>query len=135
MTSFQAKNEVWYFLKNSCTRVYENWPKMKFIIFSKIHVPGAMKIGQKWILIFFWKFLYPGLHKLAKNEVCDFFKNSCTQVYENWQKMKFDIFLKIAKIKDCYFFKNIKIHFEPIFVDPCMWIFKKITDLNFSHFL
>ena len=50
--------------------------------------------------------MYPGLQKLAKNEVCDFFKNSCTQVYENWQKMKFDIFLKIAKIEVCYFFEN-----------------------------
>ena len=39
--------------------------------------------------------MYPGLRKLAKNEVCDFFENSCTRFYGNWPKMKFAIFLKI----------------------------------------
>jgi hypothetical protein len=31
---------------------------------------------------------------LAKNEVCDFFENSCTRVYGNWQKMKFEFFFE-----------------------------------------
>ena len=51
---------------------------------------------------------------MVKNEVCDFFKNSCTRINENWQNMKFDIFLKIhlpglqkmAKIEVCDFFEN-----------------------------
>jgi hypothetical protein len=65
---------------------------MMFDIFLKIHVPGSMEIGKKWSLSFFWEFMYPGLQKLAKNEVCDFFENSCTPVYRNWQKMKFGFF-------------------------------------------
>ena len=36
------------------------------------------------------------IHLMAKIEVCDFFENSCNRVYENGQKMKFDIFLKIC---------------------------------------
>ena len=40
------------------------------------------------------KFMYPGLQKLAKNEVCDFFENSCTRVYRNWRKMKFVDFVE-----------------------------------------
>ena len=76
-------------------RVYKKWLKLKSMIFLKIHVPGSKKIGSKWILIFFWKFMYPGLQKLAKNEVCDFSKDLCTRVYENWPKMKFVIILKI----------------------------------------
>ena len=75
--------------------VYGNWRKMKFVIFLIIHVPGSMEFGQKWSLIFFWKFMYAGLRKLAKNEVCDFFENSCMRVYGNCRKMKFDIFLII----------------------------------------
>ena len=137
-----AKNEFWYFFGNSCNWVYkkwlklkfvifpkivyENWPKMKFVIILKIHVPGSMEIGQKWSFWFFQKFMYLGLwksvknelwyfignSKLAKNEVWYFLKNSRTWVYENWLKLKFDIF-----------------------IDPGKWIFKKITDFNFSHFL
>ena len=80
---------------NSCTRVYKNWSKMKFVIFSKIHVPGSMKIGKKWSLIFFWKFIYPGLGKMTKIEVCFYFENSRTRVYKNWPKINFDIFLEI----------------------------------------
>ena len=51
--------------------------------------------GKKWSLIFFWKFIYPGLQKMAKIEVCYIFENSRTQVYKNWPKMNFDIFLEI----------------------------------------
>ena len=31
--------------------------------------------------------MYPGLRKLAKNEVCDFFENSFTRINGNWRKM------------------------------------------------
>ena len=90
-----GKNEVCNHFENSCTLVYGNWSNMKFVNFSKNHVPGSMKIGKKWILIFLKKFTYPGLWKLVKNEVCDFFKNSCTWGYENWPKINFDILLEI----------------------------------------
>ena len=39
--------------------------------------------------------MYPGLRKLAKNELCDFFENSCTRVYGNWAKNELCHFLKI----------------------------------------
>ena len=42
-----AKNEVCDFFENSCTRLHENWPKMKFAIFLKIHLPGSTEIGKK----------------------------------------------------------------------------------------
>ena len=35
---------------------------------------GTQSIGEKWSLQFFWKFMYPGLRKLARNEVYDFFE-------------------------------------------------------------
>ena len=73
------KKDVWYHFETSWARVYGNWPKLKFDIFLKIHVPGSTgigqnlrfdiflkihvpgstEIGQKWGLIFFWKFMYP----------------------------------------------------------------------------
>ena len=40
--------------------------------------------------------MYPGLQKLAKNEVCDFFENSCTRP-GLW---------KLAKNEVCDFFEN-----------------------------
>ena len=105
-----AKNEVCNHFENSCTLVYGNWSNMKFVNFSKNHVPGSMKIGKKWILIFLKKFTYPGLWKLVKNEVCEFFKNSCTWGYENWPKINFDILLEIQNWLKMKFVIFSKIH-------------------------
>ena len=118
---FSGKKWSWIFFKNSFTRVYKKWLKLKSVIFLKIHIPGSKKIGSKWILIFFWKFMYPGLQKLAKNEVCDFFKNSCTRVYENWQKMKFVIILKIHVLGSMEIGQKWSLWFFQKFVYPDQW--------------